>query len=96
MDNSSLDEVLHIPNILTAHGGCPQTSSFLELSVYRCLVYSNGWSENIFLEIFLLHSDKELVGIPSSVGSFGLVSCLSKPWEIMSIVCISLNTFGLS
>jgi hypothetical protein len=78
------------------HGGCPQTSLFPDLPVYHLLECLDCWSENISLEIFLLHSDKELVGIPSSAGSFGLVSCLSKPWEIMSIVCIGRNTFGLS
>jgi hypothetical protein len=36
------------------------------------------WSENRFCESFLLCSDKELAGIPYSVGSFGLVSYPSK------------------
>jgi hypothetical protein len=96
VDISSLDEVLHIPNILTVPRGYPQIYLFPNLSVYRLLVCLNCWIENISLEIFLLCFDKELVGIPSSTSSFGLVSCLSKPWEIMLIVCIGRNTFGLS
>jgi hypothetical protein len=94
--SSSLGEVLHIPIILTVHGGCPQTSLFPDLLVYHLLGCSDCWSENISLENSLLHSDKELVDIPSSAGSFSLVSCLSKPWEILTVVCIGRNTFGLS
>jgi hypothetical protein len=52
-------------------------------------------SENISLEIFFLHSDKVLVGIPSSAGSIDLVSYPSKFWEILSVVCIDHNTFRL-
>jgi hypothetical protein len=62
VDSSSLDEVLHIPNTLVVHGGCPQTSLFLDLPIYHCLAYLDCWSENIFWEISLLCSDKELVG----------------------------------
>jgi hypothetical protein len=47
------------------------------------------------LEKSLLHSGKGLVDIPSSADSFGLVSCLSKPWEILTAVCIGRNTFSL-
>jgi hypothetical protein len=96
VDNSSIDEVLHIPIILTVHGGCAQTSLFPDLPVYRLLACLDCWSKNISMEIFLLHSDKELASIPSSAGSFGFVSCLSKPWEISSIVSIGRNTFGIS
>jgi len=94
MGNSFLDEVLHIPSILTVHGSCRQTFLFPDLPVYHLLECLDCWSENISLEIFLLHFDKELVGIPSSAGSFGLVSYPSNPWEIMFVVCIGLNTFG--
>ena len=66
MDNSSLDEALHTPNTLMAHGSCPQTSLFPGLSVYHYLVYSDDWSEDPSLGNFLLHSDKELAGIHSS------------------------------
>jgi hypothetical protein len=69
MDSSSLDEVLHIPNTLMARESCPQTSSFPDLLVYRCLAYSDDCSENPFSESFWLHFDKELDGIPSSTGS---------------------------
>jgi hypothetical protein len=41
----------------------------------------------------LLHSDKGLVDIPSSIGSFGLVSYHSKLWETLSVVCIGHITF---
>jgi hypothetical protein len=96
MDNSSLDEVLHIPIILMVHGGCAQTCLFPDLPVYHLLACLDCWSKNISLEIFFPRSDKELVDIPSSAGSFSFVSCLSKPWEILSIVCIGHNTFGIS
>jgi hypothetical protein len=78
MDNSSLDEVLHIPSILTVHGSCAQTYLFQDLLVYNLLMCLDCWSKNISLEIFFLCSDKELATIPSSAGSFCLVSCLSK------------------
>jgi hypothetical protein len=96
VDSSSLGEVPHIPIILTVHWGCPQTSLFPDLLVYHLLGCSDCWSENISLENSLLHFDKEMADIPSSVGSFGLVSCLSKPLEILTIVCIGRNKFGLS
>ena len=96
MDSSSLDEVIQIPNTLMVYGGCPQNYLFLGSPVYSFLVHMNYWSENIFLEGFLLHYDKELVGIPSFVGSFSLASYPSKPLEIMFVVCIGCNTFKLS
>ena len=96
MDSSSLDEALHIPNTLMAHGGCLQTSSFSSLPVYHCLAYSYGWSENPFLEKFLLYSDKELAGTPSSVGSFDLVSYPSMLWETLLTIYTNRSTFGPS
>jgi hypothetical protein len=67
VDSSSLDEALHTPTTLMAGRSCPQSSSFPGLSVYHYLVYSDDWSENPCLGKFLLHFDKELAGIPSSV-----------------------------
>jgi hypothetical protein len=96
VDSSSLDDVLHIPSTLMVRGGCPQTSLFPYLPVYCCLAYSDGWSENIFSKIFLLHSDKELVGIPSSTGSFDLLSYPSRLWETLPIVYTNRSTFVLS
>jgi hypothetical protein len=96
MDSSSLDEALHIPNILMARGSCPQTSSFPSLPVYRCLAYSDDRSENHFSENFLLHSDKELAGIPSFAGSFNLVSYPSGLWETLPVVYTGHSTFVLS
>ena len=96
MDSSSLDEVIQIPNTLMVYGGCPQNYLFPGSPVYRFLVHMNYWSENIFLEGFLLQYDKELAGIPSSVGSFSLASYPSKTWEIFSVFFIGHNTFELS
>jgi hypothetical protein len=96
VDSSSLGEVLHIPSILTVHGGYPQTFLFPDLLVYHLIVCSDCWSENISLKNSLLCSDKELANIPSSAGSFILVSCLSKPLEILTNVCIGRNTFKIS
>jgi hypothetical protein len=93
VDKSSLDEVLHIPNTLMVCGGCPQTSSFPSSLVYHCLAYLDYWNEILFSERFLLHFDKGLVDIPSSAGSFGLVSYHSKLWETLSVVCIGHITF---
>ena len=95
MDSSSLGEVLHIPSILTVHGSYHQTFLFPDLPVYHLLECLDCWSENISLEIFLLHSNKGFVGIPSTPGLFGLFSYPSKLWEIMSVVCIDHNTFGI-
>jgi hypothetical protein len=96
MDSSSLDEVLCIPNTLMARGRYPHTSLFLGLPVYCCLVYLDDWSENPFLEDFLLHFDKELAGIPSSASSFDLSSYPSRLWETLPIVYTSHITFVLS
>ena len=96
MDSSSLDEVLHIPNTLMVRGGCPQISSFPGSLVYLYLAYSDDWSENSSLGNFLLHSDKELVGIPSSASSFDLTSYPSRPWEILPVVYTGRSTFVLS
>ena len=96
MDSSSLNEALHTPNTLMAHESCPQNSSFLGLPVYHYLAYSNDWSENSSLGNFLLHFDKELVGIPSFVGSFDLASYPSRPWEILPTIYTGHNTFVLS
>jgi hypothetical protein len=93
---SPLDVVLHIPNTSMVHEECPQTSSFPDLPVYHCLAYLDYWSENPFSKIFLLHSGKKMVGIPSSAGSFGLASYPSKLWENLPVVCTGHNTFMLS
>jgi len=95
MDSSSLDEVLHTPNTLMVRGSCPQTSLFSGLLVYRYLAYSDDWSENPSLGNFLLQPDKELVGIPSSAGSFDLASYPSKSWETLPIVYTGHCTFML-
>jgi hypothetical protein len=96
VDRSSLDEALHTPNTLMAHGSCPQTSSFPGLPVYHYLACSDDWSENPSLGNFFLHSDKELAGIPSSTGLFHLASYLSRPWKTLPIVYTSHSTFVLS
>jgi hypothetical protein len=95
-DSSSLDEALHIPNTLMVHGDYLQTSLFPSLLVYHCLAYLDGWSESPFSENFLLCSNEELAGTPSSVGLFALVSYLSMLWETRPIVCIDRITFRLS
>jgi hypothetical protein len=95
VDSSPLYEVLYIPITLMVRGGCPQTSSSPYLLVFHYLAYSDGWSENIFSKNFLLHSDKELVAIPSSASSFGLVSYPSKLWETLPTVCTGRNTYVL-
>jgi hypothetical protein len=96
VDSSSLDEFLHIPSTLMVHRHCPRTSSSPDLLVYRCLAYSDGSSEDLFSEIFLLHSDKELDGIPYSDGSFNIVSYPSRIWETLPAIYIGRSTFVLS
>jgi hypothetical protein len=93
VDNSSSDEVLHIPSILMVPGGCSQTSLFPGLPVYLLLVCLDGLNENISLERFLMPSDKGLVGIPYSTSSFGLASYPSKISETLSVLCIGHSTF---
>ena len=96
MDSSSLDEVLHTPNVLMAHGSCPQTYSFQGLPVYRYLAYLDDWSENPSLGNPLLHSDKELASISSFAGLFHLASYPSRSWETLPIVYTGHSTFVLS
>ena len=96
MDSYSLDEALHIPNILMVRGRCPQTFLFPGLSVYRSFTYLDDWSENPSSGNFLLHSDKDLVGIPSSAGSFDLASYPSRIWETLPTVYIGRSTFMVS
>jgi hypothetical protein len=96
MDSSSLDEALHTPSTLMAHGSCPQTSSFPGLPVYRYLAYSDDWSENPSLGNFLMHSNKELSGIPSSASLFHLSSYPSRSWEPLPVVYTGHSTFVLS
>jgi hypothetical protein len=95
MDSSSLDEALHTPNTLMAHGSCPQTSSFPVLLVYYYLAYSDDWSENPSLRKFFLHFDKDLASIPSSAGSFDLASYPSRYWETLLVVYTGHITFVL-
>jgi hypothetical protein len=96
VDSSSLDEALHTPDTLVAHGSCSQTSSFPGLLVYLYLAYSDDWSKNPSLGNFLLHSDKELASIPSFASSFDLSSYPSRSWETLPTVYTGHNTFVLS
>ena len=96
MDSSSLYEGLHTPNTLMARGRCPQTSSFPSSPVYCYLAYSDDWSENPSLGNLLLHSDKDLASIPSSVGPFHLASYPSRSWETLPIIYTGHSTFVLS
>jgi hypothetical protein len=93
VDSSSLDEALHTPNTLMAHGSCPQTFSFQGSKVYHYLAYLGDWSENPSLGNFLLHFNKELAGILSSTGVFHLVSYPSKSWETLPVVYTGHSTF---
>jgi hypothetical protein len=93
VDSSSLDEVLHTPNVLMAHGSCPKTYSFQGLPVYCYLVYSDDWIENPSLGNPLLHFDKELAGISSFAGLFHLASYPSRSWETLPTVYIGHITF---
>jgi hypothetical protein len=43
-----------------------------------------------------MRSGKGLDDIPYFAGLFSLVSCLSKPWEISTTVCIGRKTFRIS
>jgi hypothetical protein len=72
---------------------CPQTSSFPGVPVYRYLTYSDDWSENPSLGNFLLYSDKELAGIPSSTGAFHLVSYPSRSLETLPTIYTGHSTF---
>jgi len=99
MDSSSLGEVLHIPITLTVRGGCPQTYSFPDLPLHCFTITFHipmVGVEILSRNSFLLHSGKEMVGSPSSVGSFHLVSYPSRIWETLSIVYIGRITFVLS
>jgi hypothetical protein len=78
---------------------CGAVPKLLHSQVYRftyCFAYSDDWSENPFSENFLLHSDKELAGIPSSTGSFDLASYPSRLWETLCVVYTGHSTFVLS
>ena len=59
-----------------------------------CMFWLLEWKS--FLGKFFPHSGKALVDIPSYVGSFSLVSCLSKTLEIMTAISIGHKTFGPS
>jgi hypothetical protein len=96
VDSSSLDEALHTPNTLVARGSCPKTSSFPGLPVYRYLACSDDWSENTSFGNFLLHSDKEMAGIPSFASLFHLASYPSRSWETLPTFYTGHSTFVLS